>query len=178
MKADEGPRRITRGDAEAVLHAFGGGGRTVLSHSTTAQGAPADVAGSRGAIRPFSGSPWDGAHFCAEDWHVVVVADIEGGDASFQHDDAVAVMDGLDVAFTLDGAALPTTRTAVKRFANPAPFGVQSAFWFQQGRVMAPDELGAGSHRLEVSMTDTSGQQTFADAITFTIDAPGTGTCV
>lgn len=177
MKADPGSRRITRGDVEAVLHAFGGGGRTILSHSTTAHGAPADVAGSRGAIRPFSGSPWDGAHFCAEDWHVVLIADIEGGDASFQHDDAAAIMDGLKVAFTLDGAALPTSRTAVKRLANPEPLGLQNAFWFQEGQTMAPADLSVGSHQLEVAIVDAAGQQTFADAITFTIDAPGTGAC-
>jgi len=109
-------RPITRGDVEAVLHAFGGGGQAVLLHSKTAHGAPADVLGSYGSIRPFAGSPWDGAHFCAEDWHVILIADIEGGDASFKHEDAERIMTGLEVSFTLDGNPLPTTRTAIKRF--------------------------------------------------------------
>lgn len=177
MDASSGSRRITRGDVEAVLNAFGGGGRAVLLHSKTAEGAPADFFGSDGSIRPFSGSPWDGAHFCAEDWHVILIADIEGDDALFTHDDAEQIMNGLDVSFTLDGAALPTTRTAIKRFLNPEPFGLQVAYYFQQGQVMSPADLSIGSHRLEVTIVDASGQQAFQDAITFVIDAPGTGAC-
>jgi len=80
MKTSSGSRRITRGDTEAVLNAFGGGRRAVLLHSKTAEGATADFFGSHGSIRPFAGSPWDGAHFCADDWHVILIADIEGGE--------------------------------------------------------------------------------------------------
>ena len=178
METSSGSRRITRGDVEAVLHAFGGGGRAVLLHSKTAEGAPADFVGSHGSIRPFAGSPWDGAHFCADDWHVILIADFEGGDASFQHDDAARIMNGLQVSFTLDGAALPTTRTAIKRFLNPEQFGLQVAYYFQQGQIMSPTDLSTGSHRLEVTMVDASGQQSFQDGITFVIDAPGTGACV
>ena len=35
-------RRITRGDAEAVLNAFGTGGRVILANGHTAEAAPAD----------------------------------------------------------------------------------------------------------------------------------------
>ena len=115
---------------------------------------------------------------CAEDWHVILIADFEGGDASFQHDDAAHIMNGLEVSFTLDGAALPTTRTAIKRFLNPEQFGLQVAYYFQQGQIMSPADLSIGSHRLEVTMVDASGQQSFQDGITFVIDAPGTGACV
>ena len=128
MKTSSGSPRITRGDVQAVLHAFGGGGRAVLLHSRTAEDAPADFVGSHGSIWPFAGSPWDGAHFCADDWHVILIADFEGGDASFQHADAARIMNGLEVSFTLDGAALPTTRTAIKRFLNPGQFGLQVAY--------------------------------------------------
>jgi hypothetical protein len=177
MTTSSGPRRITRGDAGAVLNAFGGGGRAVLLHSQTAEGAPADFAGSHGSIRPFAGSPWDGAHFCADDWHVILIADIEGGDTSFKHDDAERIMDGLDVSFTLDGTPLPATRTAIKRFLNPGQFGLQAAYYFQQGQLMSPADLSVGGHRLEVTIVDASGQQNFHDGITFVIDAPGTGAC-
>jgi hypothetical protein len=177
METSSGSRRITRGDAEAVLNAFGGGGWAVLLHSKTAEGAPADFFGSHGSIRPFAGSLWDDAHFCAEDWHVILIADIEGGDASFTHDDAERIMNGLDVSFTLDGAPLPTTRTAIKRFLDPELFGLQVAYYFQQGQIMSPADLGAGSHRLEVTIAGASGQQGFQNGITFVIDAPGTGIC-
>ena len=177
METSSGSRRITRGDVEAVLNAFGGGGRAVLLHSKTAEGAPADFFGTHGSIRPFAGSPWDGAHFCAEDWHVILMADFEGGDGSFKHADAEHIMDGLDVSFTLDGAPLPTTRTAIKRFLNPDQFGLQVAYYFQQGQIMSPADLSIGSHRLEVTIVDATGQQSFQDGITFFIDAPGTGAC-
>ena len=178
MATSSGSRRITRGDVEAVLQAFGGGGRAVLFHSKTAEGAPADFFGSHGSIRPFAGSPWDGAHLCAEDWHVILMADIEGGDGSFQYGDAERIMNALDVSFTLDGTALPTTRTAIKRFLNPEQFGLQVAYYFQQGQIMSPADLSIGSHQLDVTMVDASGQQSFQDGITFVIDPPGTGACV
>jgi hypothetical protein len=170
--------RITHGDAQAVLEAFGGGGFAVLLHSKVAQGAPADFYGSHGAIHPFSGSPWDGAHFCAEDWHVILIADIEGGDASFTRTDAERIMDGLNVSFTLDGTVLPTTRTAIKRFLNPGLFGLQVAYYFDQGRIMSPADLSVGSHQAGVMVTDSAGLQNYQDGITFFIDAPGTGACV
>lgn len=171
------PGRITRGDATAVFEAFGNGGRAVLQHSRVAQGAPADDVGSRGSIRPFSGSPWDGAAFCADDWHVILIADIEGGDRSFRRQDAERIMDGLTVSFTLDGNPLETTRTAIRRFLDPAGFELEEGYYFQQGRVMAPTDLSVGQHRLTVDISDSAGQQNFHDAITFTIDASGTGAC-
>jgi hypothetical protein len=71
----------------------------------TAQASPADFFGSHGSIRPFNGSPWDGRH-CAEDRHVILVAFFDGGDASFSHQQAKAILDPVTISFTLDGAAL------------------------------------------------------------------------
>jgi len=177
MTSSEGPRRITRGDATAVFEAFGNGGRAVLQHSRVAQGAPADDVGSRGSIRPFSGTPWDGAAFCADDWHVILIADIEGGDSSFSHQDAERIMQGLTVNFRLDGSPLETSRTAIRRFLDPSGFNLDVAYYFQQGRIMAPTDLSVGPHRLEVNVSDSAGQQDFHDEITFTIDASETGAC-
>ena len=168
--------RLTRGDAQAVLEAFGGGGWAILVHSGVAQGSPADFLGSHGAIRPFSGSPWDGAHFCAEDWHVILQAQFEGGDASFTRSDAERIMSGVVFNFTLDGAVLPTTRTAIKRFLNPERFGLQEAYYFNQGRIMSPADLSVGQHELSISGIDPAGE--FEDGITFFIDAAGTGACL
>ena len=110
-------KRISRGDVQAVLEAFGSGGWAVRNHSAVVLGAPADQLGNHGAIRPLA--PWDGRHFCAEDWHVIVVAGIVGGDASFTRNDAEEIMSKIDLRFVLDGVALDTTRTAVKRFLQP-----------------------------------------------------------
>jgi hypothetical protein len=169
-------KRITRGDVQSVFEAFGNGGRAILKHSKTAEGAPADFFGSHGAIRPFAGSPWDGAHFCSDDWHVIQIADIEGGDASFKQQTAAAIIEGLTIAFTLDGTPLPTARTAVKRLNNPEQFGLEVAYYAQQGRIMSPTDLAVGRHDLTVEISDSSGA-VYQDGITFFIDAAGTGSC-
>ena len=170
------PRRITRGDAQAILNAFGTGGRVILRRQgETAEAAPADFFGSHGSIRPYEGSPWDGRHFCAEDWHVILVGWVDGGDASFDHRQAQAVLDPVTVSFTLDGVALETIRTPIKPFNDPEPFGLERAWYFQQGKVMAPDGLSVGQHELSARFTSPTG--VFDTGITFFIDAAGTGAC-
>ena len=166
--------RITRGDVQAVFEAFGNGGRAILQHSKDAEGAPADFLGSHGSIRPFD--PWNNGHFCADDWHVILIADFEGGDKSFKHKDAEAIMADLSVRFVLDGTPLPTTRTAIKRFLDPGQFDLEEAYFFQEGRIMAPDELTVGAHSLNCQMSLGS-QVVFENAISFFIDASDTGAC-
>lgn len=164
--------RITRGDAEAIFQATPNGGWAVLLHSPTGQGAPFD-AQDRGAIRPLSFN--DGKHYCAEDWHVILLAPVVGGDASFTRPEAEAILDSVMLSFTLDGAPLPTTRTTVKRFLNPEPDDV--AYALQEGRIMAPSDLSVGGHQLAVTITEP-GFPTEVLEITFFIDAPGTGACL
>lgn len=164
--------RITRGDAEAIFQATPNGGWAVLLHSPTGQGAPFD-AQDRGAIRPLSFN--DGKHYCAEDWHVILLAPVVGGDASFTRPEAEAILDSVMLSFTLDGAPLPTTRTTVKRFLNPEPDDV--AYAVQEGRIMAPSDLSVGGHQLSVTITEP-GFPTEVLEITFFIDAPGTGACL
>ena len=110
----------------------------------TAEASPADFFGSHGSIRPFQGSPWDGRHFCGEDRHVILVAFIDGGDASFDHQQARAVLDPVAISFTLDGAPLDTTRTPIKPFHDPQAFALEWAWYFQEGRIMSPDDLSVG----------------------------------
>jgi hypothetical protein len=169
-----GASRVSHGEANAVFQAFGNGGWAVLLHNDKAHGAPSNGLPGLVTIRPFSGTPFDGAHYCALDWHAIVIADIEPG----PHQDAAATIADLTVAFTLDGAPLQTTQTAVKRFLNPERFGLEDAYYSQFGRVMAPSELAAGSHSLSVEIRGADGSVGFADAITFVVDAPGTGACL
>jgi hypothetical protein len=168
--------RVTRGDAEAVLQAAGTGGLVLLARGATTPrtipGAPAD-ADRRATIRPFDAPHGAGGrHFCAEDWHVIVLAIIDGGDASFTRQDAEA--NPVTLSFTLDGEPLSTTRTALKRSLDPDLFDFEEAWWFQEGRVMAPADLSVGSHRLVVVESD----QEDPLEITFFIDAPATGACL
>jgi hypothetical protein len=66
------PERVSRGQAEAVLNAGPSGGSAIRNRSGgVLRGAPADNE-VRAAIRPYEGSKWDGRHFCAEDWHLLV----------------------------------------------------------------------------------------------------------
>ncbi len=165
-----GPR-ATKGDAEAVLEAFGGGGWAILRHSKVFEGAPSQgLPDSRVAIRPFT--DWNGRHFCELDWHVILIADIEPVDETFTARDARAAIENLTVEFTLDGAPLPVTRTATKRFLNPEHFQVEEAFYAQWGRIMPPTELGSGQHVLSAVF----GDQTLPE-IVFFVDPAGTGTC-
>ena len=161
-------QRASEGDARAVLQAFGGGGLAVRLHQEAAGGGPGDPL-DRVAIRPFG--PWDNRHFCALDWHTILIADIEGGDQGFTERDAKNIIDQMIVTFTLDGERLQVDRTAVKRFASPERFDLEVAYWAQWGRVMAPDELAVGQHTLSVVAGDFQGD------ITFFIDAAGTGVC-
>jgi hypothetical protein len=97
------PQRINRGDAEAVLNAFGTGGRVILANGQTVDASPADDKGTHGSIRPFAGSPWDGAHFCAEDWHVILLAWFDGGDkGTFNRQRAEEIIAPVTFSFTLD----------------------------------------------------------------------------
>jgi hypothetical protein len=178
------PRRITRGDVQAVLNAAGTGGRVIfVRRGETAVAAPVDFVGSHGGIRPFS--DWDNRHFCAEDWHVILVAGIDGGDASFRREQAVASANQTRFDFTLDGAPLATERTAIRRLLSPetvrVPEGVEKfkeAYFFQQGRIMSPDDLSVGRHELTLTQTDTATGAADQLGITFFIDAAGTGACL
>ena len=97
--------RVTKGQAEAIMQAFDSGGWAILNHQKSLVGPLAD-ADLQAAIRPFSGDLWDGRHFCAEDWHTILVSAISGsgnGDPwSLQQ--ARADIGPLVLTFTLDGA--------------------------------------------------------------------------
>jgi hypothetical protein len=111
-----------------------------------------------------------------QDWHTILLADFEGGDRTFKHSDAQAIIDGLGVAVTLDGAALPVSRTAIKPFNDAGFFGLEIAYYAQWGRIMAPNDLAVGTHALSVAISSPEGP--FAPPpIAFFIDPAGTGAC-
>lgn len=171
--------RVTEGDAEAVLNAFPNAGRVIRTHAVVQMNTPADPQ-LKATIRPISGSglPFDGRHYCADDWHVIVLAELDGGDHSFTHQDAEQSLGRTVVSFVLDGAPLTaTTRTPLKNLGNPS--GVdptwEKGFFFQQGELMPPGSLSVGAHSLSVTATYPGGQD--QDSITFFIDPTGQGAC-
>jgi hypothetical protein len=172
---------VTRGDAEAVLHAGATGGATLLDVPGGLVGAPLDnVEDLQVSIRPYSGSPWDGHHYCVEDWHVILVLWFEGGDETFKIQDAKALLDPISMQFELDGATLNTERTAVSRFQNEAllaEFGLVQGYVFQQGAIMSPEALAVGEHTLSWTVTSPN-FEAFTMTTTFYIDPAGTGACL
>lgn len=157
---------VTRGEAEAVLNAYTTGGRTIESLGPDrSNGAPA--AGFVAQIRPFAGTPWDGAHVCADDWHAILVANFDGNEIGGPQStvpEIKARIAAVTVSFTLNGAPLETTRTATKRFLQSR---FQDVFGFQQGTVV---KLAPGTYTLGVQFSDPLFGD-FATGITFFVDA-------
>jgi hypothetical protein len=167
--------RVTRGDAEAVLHA-GAAGVVIRGHGGVVRGAPADNE-RRAAIRPYAGSIWDGRHFCAEDWHLLAAAWFVDFNESRTIQQARDELAATTIQLVLDGTELATERTAIRRFPEQ-PEGSEEAegFYFQQGTIVPPGQLSVGSHTF--AFTVTSPTESDGSQSTFIIDAPGTGACL
>jgi hypothetical protein len=106
-----------------------------------------------------------------------VLAVSDGGDASYTIQDFEAYRATVSLVFTLDGQLLETEQTATKRFLRDLTASdITTAYYFQQGTVLAPEALAVGSHTLTTDFSDVyeEGQLT----ISFTVDAPGTGACL
>jgi hypothetical protein len=155
--------RITRSDAEAVFKA-----------ATRGVDLDPDV---RVRILPLEDSVFDGRHYCVEDWHVIMLTWVEGGDASFTRQEAESRLNSVTMSFVLDGSLLATTRTKVVRFQHPELVGAVKAYAFSEGRIMAPTDLSVGTHVVSVTVSE-SGVETLVSQATFVIDPPGTGTCL
>jgi len=189
--AHANPARVTEGDAEAVFQAWVNGGWAIrLNGGTVEEGAPANF-----SFPPFSPTfttariapmaPWNGRHFCSLDWHVIAVAALEGNPVggTRTNQELIDTLSQTRVLFTLDGAPLDTTTTAIKRTTNPAvgqggPLGWVEAFSVVLGRVMAPEDLSVGQHTLQALGLRPGSPPIPMGPITFFIDAPEDGTCL
>ena len=168
--------RFTRGDAEAIFNANSPGGAAINLHSPTMEGAPADffAHGRIGAARSFNGK-----HLCATDWHLVNIFLGISGDSTLAHSGAVATLDPLLVSWTLDGDAVPSTRTPVKPYTAPSDFGAERAFFFSDGYILAPDELALGEHRSRATVIGLNepGVPFVFPEVVFHVDPPGSPAC-
>jgi hypothetical protein len=147
--------RVSQGDAQTIFQ----GGSSLAGFTNP------------GLIRPFEGSPWDGRHFCALDWHVIAVAVLS--DVGSTRQEFEAYRSTVSIAFVLDGRPLATEQTATKRLQTEAG----TFFYVQQGSVLAPDELEVGQHQLSMDFSDDE-VAGVSETITFFIDAAGTGACL
>ena len=179
VSAQANSPRVTRGDAQAAFEAFGNGGwGIVLNGGDVEQGAPADfMPDSMARIVPMA--PFNGRHYCSLDWHSISVAANEGNPpgGTRTNSELRETLEGIVVRITLDGALLDTTTTAVKRTTNPERIGAVEAFYVNAGKLMAPEDLAIGPHSAQFTGLRPGRPPQVMPAITFYIDAPGTGTC-
>jgi opacity protein-like surface antigen len=172
--------RVTQGDAQAVFEAFGNGGwGVVLNGGNVEEGAPSDfLQDSMARISP--AAQWNGRHFCSLDWHVISVAANEGNPlgGSRTNEELRETLSQIVFLITLDGALLDIDTTAIKRTTNPERIGAVEAFYITAGRVMAPEDLAVGQHSVQFTGIRPGRPPMVMPAITFFIDAPGTGTCL
>jgi hypothetical protein len=167
--------RVSRGDAEAIFKA-GHAGVVTMGHAGVVRGAPADI-DLRAAIRPYADSDWDGRHFCAEDWHVLVAAWFLPIDESHTVQQVKDELAATTIQLVLNGTELDTERTAIRRMPEqPEGFEEAEGFYFQQGKIVAPGELSVGTHTFAFTTTFPGGSE--GSQSTFIIDAPGTGACL
>src|SRR5689334_6521585 len=95
--------RVTKGNAEAVFEAFGGGGWMIRLHAGKIEGAPADFMAD-GLARISMLDAYDQKHYCALDWHVISLLIVEGRIAgqTLTNSEIFDQIAGRDVIFMLD----------------------------------------------------------------------------
>jgi hypothetical protein len=165
--------RVTRGDAEAIFQGAFNGGWAVRLHSDNLAGAPADfLADSLARLN-------NGRHYCVLDWHLFNVAIVEGNKSgeTFTNQEIFARLASRRVEYEMDGAPMETIRTPPKRTTNPTARGFVEAFVVSEGQILAPEELSVGQHVLTGRGNRAGGPLAAFPAVTFIIDAAGTGTC-
>ncbi len=180
--AHANPDRVTEGDAHAVFRAFPSGGWAVLLNGgMMEEGAPSDFL-QDSMVRISPSAPWNGRHFCSLDWHVINVVAIEGNPpgGTRTNSEIRETLARIQFAITLDGVRLETIRTAIARTLNPELRGFEEAYFVQEGRIMAPEDLSVGQHSVQFTgVGRVPGQPPMVlPPVTFFIDAAGEGTCL
>jgi hypothetical protein len=171
--ATAGSTRVSRGDAEAVLHASIDGGRAILVHSGNVVG-PAAFAPSDGVRFTAFVS---GFHYCSLDWHVAAVSGFDGNATGETRtpDEIANALSAISIDLFIDGSQLDTVRTPVVPLLAPVP-GFDNLYGFTVGRVIAPADLSVGAHTF-TEVTSVGGATTSSQA-TFYIDGADTGACL
>lgn len=156
--------RITRGDVESYFHAWNNG-RIAVSMAGAGHSGQFQHRIEDAAILPIFSPMLTDLRYCVEDYHLVMLAWF--GPTTYEVVSNFA--DNLDQTFIIDGEVLATERTPVAR-------RIPSGFGFNEGAILAPDDLGVGAHSLEWQAATPDGVFN-SDSFTFYIDPPGTGAC-
>lgn len=154
--------RITRGEVESYFQAWNNG-RIAVSTAGAGHSGQFQEPLSDAAILPIFSPMLTDLRYCVEDYHLIMLAWFGAS-----HEGVSNFADSLEQTFIVDGQVLATERTPVAR-------RIPSGFGFNEGAILAPDDLDVGPHTLEWQAIMPTGSLT--DSFTFYIDAPGTGAC-
>lgn len=165
---------VTRGDAETIFHSGCG---EAVNRGTPSQTNPCEDR-FRAHIGVFFAS---GAHLCADDWHVLVVYDVESVDPTnpLLATRALVVDDlqATTTSWTLDGVPMATETLPIKAVpAAPQQSGTPT-YSYTNGTLLAPDALSVGPHTFTMVLSDPA-FPTPVQTRTFIIDPSGTGRCL
>ncbi len=187
-----GAHRYTRGDAEAMLNNYPPG-KNIFERLPTGLD-----------IRPFDF--YGDISYCVEDWHVIALLwdDYEyvlnfddGSRYVHNHSNVVDFLRGIRMQFLLDGVPVEVSKMPIKPYLSPgavegfegfveSELGVEATVtrgWaVQAGRVLAPAELGVGTHTLAVIATHPEQffdpfPSPYSSSVTFTVSPPDSVAC-
>jgi hypothetical protein len=165
---------VTRGDAEGIFYSGCG---EVIDHGTPSQTNPCEDR-FRARLFPF-GSPVK--NVCVDDWHVLVVIDLEGVDVTnpllATRDLTIDDLKATTVNWTLDGVPVNTQTLPVRVFPlSEQQVGLQ-AYSFTNGTLFAPGAISVGSHVLTLQLNDAAFPVPLFTR-TVIVDPSGTGACL
>ena len=164
-----GSKRVSRGQAMSLLHAWTTG-RLAVSTNNGVGAVQFDANFFDVAIRPFQEI---GKHYCAEDHQLAAIAWINVTDDNYQ--DAKASLDTVTQDFLIDDAAFDSIRTPVRRAALSTS-DAEVVHGFSEGVILAPGDLSVGEHTFDLPVY-FDGILVGSFGTTFYIDAAGTGVC-
>ena len=121
------PAGPTRGEANAAFQSNFTGGFAIRTHNFEANGAPGGPAiPTPDSARIYPGEP--DLEYCAQGWHVITLG---------VFDEVRQSLSTVDLQFALDGVALQTERTAIKKLQHPFPDFSEIPLWAESSSIFS-----------------------------------------
>lgn len=115
-----------------------------------------------------------------DDWHVLLLGFFEGGDQSFNMQDAEEILSRWNATLTLtlagESDVLDTIQTATKPLLLMEDYGFDKVYGFQVGQIVPAGAFPIGEYTLAV-VVEFDGTLWFESSIQFFIDPSGSATC-
>ncbi len=173
VQAASGSERVTKGDAEALLNAFRTGCGAQAAHGPMNESSPC---GDRHQAFILFFPSFNGAHYCAADWHDMFYYSEESIDPTnpllLTKQAVKNDLQANTASIAVDGSPLTLKSLPVK-----PEVGTPDTYYIVIGTTVSPDTLPAGTYTATLVGNDpASGPLAFT--VTFTMDASGTGSCL